>query len=88
MTCQVADVNRILASVGQICDGGDEVLFRYDGGEIRHLKSGKVTAFRRIGDVYAMDAWIPKAAGEDLEERTDMQVDGLKDTGFTRPDAR
>ena len=88
MTCQVAAVNKILASVGQICDGGNEVLFRYDGGEIRHLKSGKVTAFRRIGNVYAMDAWIPKAAGEDPEERTDMQVDGLKDTGFTRPDAR
>ena len=88
MTCQVAAVNKILASVGQICDGGNEVLFRYDGGEIRHLKSGKVTPFRRIGNVYAMDAWILKASGEDPEERSDMQVDDLKDTGFTRPDAR
>ena len=88
MTCQVAAVNKILASVGQICDGGNEVLFRYDGGEIKHLKSGKITPFRRIGNVYAMDAWIPKAAGDDPEERTGMDVDGLRDTGFTRPEAR
>ena len=43
MVCQVAAVNKILASVGQICDGGNEVLFRHDGGEIRHLKTNKTT---------------------------------------------
>ena len=87
MTCQVAAVNKILASVGQICDWGNEVLFRFDGGEIRHLQSGKVTPFRIIGNVYAMDAWISKAGGEDTEERQDMQVDGLKSSGFTRSGA-
>ena len=82
MTCQVAAVNKILASVAQICDGGNEVLFRYGGGEIRHLKSGKVTFFRRVGNVYAMDAWIAKTPDE--PERPDMDVDTVS-TGFTRP---
>ena len=82
MTCQVAAVNKILASVAQICDGGNEVLFRYDGGEIRHLKSGKVTFFRRVGNVYAMDAWIAKTPDE--SERPRMDVDTVS-TGFTRP---
>ena len=82
ITCQVAAVNKILASVAQICDGGNEVLFRYDGGEIRHLKSGKVTFFRRVGNVYAMDAWIAKTPDE--SERPGMDVDTVS-TGFTRP---
>ena len=85
MTCQVAAVNKILASVGQICDGGNEVLFRCDGGEIRHLKSGKITPFRRIGNVYAMDAWIEKA---NFDESDNMKVDAVKDSGFSRPEAR
>ena len=58
MTCQVAAVNKILASIGQICDGGNEVYFRRDGGEVHHLKTGKRTPFRRVGNVYVMDAWI------------------------------
>ena len=82
MTCQVAAVNNILASVAQTCDGGSEVLFRYDGGEILHLKSGKVTLFRRVGNVYAMDAWISKA--QDDEEGPDMDVSAVN-TGFPRP---
>ena len=92
MTCQVAVVNKILASVGQICDGGNEVLLRQDGGEIRHLKSGKITTFRRIGNVCAMDAWIEKASFDKHGESQDMQADDfkscLKNTGFDRPEAR
>ena len=60
MVCQVAGVNKILASVGQVCDGGNEVIFRQDGGEIVNLKTGKRTPFRRVGNVYVMDAWIEK----------------------------
>ena len=85
MTCQVAAVNKILASVGQICDGGNEVIFRYDGGEIRHLKSGKSTFFRRIGNVYSMDAWIPKSPDNDDERKgQSMDVDAVQ-PGFSRP---
>ena len=59
MTCQVAAVNKILASVAGICDQGAEVRFRSEGGVIEDLKSGALTHFRRHGNVYVMDAWIP-----------------------------
>ena len=59
MTCQVAAVNKILASVAGICDQGSEVRFRTEGGVIEDLKSGALTHFRRHGNVYVMDAWIP-----------------------------
>ena len=59
MTCQVAAVNKILASVAGICDQGCHVLFRQDGGTIINLKDGTETHFRRHGNVYVMDAWIP-----------------------------
>ena len=84
MTCQVAAVNKILASVGQICDGGNEVIFRHDGGEIRHLKSGKSTFFRRTGNVYSMDAWIPKSPDDDERKGQNMDVDAVQ-PGFSRP---
>jgi hypothetical protein len=59
MTCQVAAVNKILASVAGICDQGSEVRFRTEGGVIEDLKSGALTHFRRHGNVCVMDAWIP-----------------------------
>ena len=59
MTCQVAAVNKILASVAGICDQGSEVRFRTEGAVIEDLKSGALTHFRRHGNVYVMDAWIP-----------------------------
>ena len=73
MTCQVAAVNNILASIGQICDGGNEVLFRQDGGDVINLKTGKRTPFRRVGNVYVMDAWIEKP--HDSKKNNDMEVD-------------
>ena len=81
MVCQVAGVNKILASVGQICDGGNEVLFRQDGGDIINLRTGIRTPFRRIGNVYVMDAWIEKSKPK-INKREDV------DMGFTGPSAR
>ena len=81
MVCQVAGVNKILASVGQICDGGNEVLFRQDGGDIINLRTGIRTPFRRIGNVYVMDAWIEKSKPK-VNKREDV------DMGFTGPSAR
>ena len=88
MVCQVAAVNKILASVGQICDGGNEVQFRHDGGEVRHLKTNKITHFGRVGNVYVMDAWIEKPEKHKKNGEVDMQVDAIKDSGFRRPVAR
>ena len=58
MVCQVARVNKILASVAAICDKGNEVRFRRDGGDIINLTTMKKTPFRRLGNVYVLDAWV------------------------------
>ena len=87
MTCQVAAVNKILASVAQVCDGGNEVIFRRDGGEVVHLKTKKRTPFRRVGNVYIMDAWIEKPR-DAKKESNKMDIDSAEPTGFSRPDAR
>ena len=76
MTCQVAAVHKILASIAGICDQGSEVLFRQDGGTIRNLSDGAETHFRRHGNVYVMDAWIPNPDYVDKDEMMD----------FSRPD--
>ena len=56
-------MNKILASIAGICDNGNSVLFRSDGGTITNLKDGRETKFRRQGNVYVMDMWVrnPKA---------------------------
>ena len=81
MTCQVAGVNKILASVAQVCDGGNHVLFRADGGEIINLATDKRTPFRRVGNIYVMDAWVEKNSGS---ATTSSDVD----MGFNWPEAR
>ena len=58
MLCQVARVNKILASVALICDRGNHVIFRSDGGDIVNLKTKVRTPFRRHGNVYVLDAWV------------------------------
>ena len=59
VTCQVAAVNKILALEAGACDNGNEVIFRKHGGEIINLATGKNHRFRRHGNIYVMDAWIP-----------------------------
>ena len=79
MVCQVAAVNKILASIGQICDGGNEVLFRHDGGEVINLQTGMKTPFRRLGNVYVMDAWIAKDQIEKGSTDVNMDFSGPED---------
>ena len=52
-------MNKTLASVALICDNGREVIFRDTGGNIVNLKTGNRTPFRRHGNIYVLDAWIP-----------------------------
>ena len=45
---QVTDAQRTLLSVSNVCDGGHEVVFRSDGGFIRHVESNrKIGEFQR-----------------------------------------
>ena len=65
MVFQVAAVNKILASIAGICDNGNVVTFRDDGGTITHIQTKRETHFRRQGNVYVMDMWVrnPKFKG-------------------------
>ena len=58
MIFQVAAVNKILASIAGICDNGNTVMFRQDGGTITHMETKRETHFKRQGNVYVMDMWI------------------------------
>ena len=70
MDCQVANVNTILASIAGICDKGNHVLFRSDGGGNINLKSNKKTPLRHHGNTYVLDAWIetPNGKAEMIDE--------------------
>ena len=70
LTFQVAKVNKMLASVAGFCDANNEVMFRKHGGIIRNLDTGKITPFRRHGNIYLMDAYIPNP-----DHQQEMEVD-------------
>ena len=81
MVCQIAKVNKMLASIGQICDKGNDVVFRKDGGDIINIETKRKTPFRRLGNVYVMDAWIRNPAWIDEESDNDKDEPLM---GFTR----
>ena len=86
LTFQVAAVNKMLASIAGFCDADNEVIFRKKNGVIRHLVTGELTPFRRHGNIYVMDAYIPNPEFD--HEDNDMDVDSAESSGFTRPAAR
>ena len=86
MLCQVAKVNKILASVALICDRGNHVLFREDGGDIINLKTKIKTPFRRHGNVYVLDAWVqnPDWMDDDQSVKAEAEVMGFTRQGEVR----
>ena len=52
------------------------------------MKTNKTTFFRRVGNVYVMDAWIEKPENVKRKSNNDMQVDAVGGSGFRRPVAR
>ena len=64
MMYQVADVNKVLASVSRICEGGhDRVVFEKGNNYIENLKTGRRTHMREHNGVYIIEAWIDTTAG-------------------------
>ena len=74
----------MLASVAGFCDANNEVIFRKHGGIIRSLGNGEITPFRRHGNIYLMDAFIPNP---DHPDNMDVEEDG-KDMDFQRLEGR
>ena len=92
MTFQMTDVNKILACIAEICDGGNDVLFRKNGGliipqgdmKLEFKADGNITNFNRKGNTYAMDAWVKRTKPKATKARSNaMDVDAT--SGFTRP---
>jgi hypothetical protein len=52
---QLTDVRKPLMSVSKVCDEGNIVVFKQNGGCIQNEKTGKKTSFSREGNVYALD---------------------------------
>ena len=71
-------MNKILASIAGICDKDNEVNFRKNGGDIVNCRTGKKTPFRRLGNIYVMDAWVlnPKFKEQEKDEAEMMSFIG------------
>ena len=51
------------------------------------MKTKKRTPFRRVGNVYIMDAWIEKPRGA-KGESDKMDIDSAEPAAFSWPEAR
>ena len=65
---QITDVRKPLMSVARICDTGHKVVFTSDGGEIIDIKSGQVTKFDRVDDVYRLEVTLPAVGIYGMDE--------------------
>ena len=59
---QVTDVHKPLMSVARICDAGHQVTFTKDGGHIMNNKTGQVTGFSRVDNVYRLKVGLAPPA--------------------------
>ena len=80
MTFQVAQVNKILASVAGICDNSNEVTFTATGVRIVSIRNGRIDKFRRHGNVYVMDIWVLNPDYKNPDDKTQ----GFSRQGQTR----
>ena len=70
MTFQLAQVNKIWACVGMLCDAGNVAIFMKHGGmivpekdvEVRMRPDSQTTGIRRCGKTFTMDAWVRRSA--------------------------
>ena len=59
---QVADVNKVLASVSRMCESGrHKVVFQRGDSFIEDIKSGQRTQLRERNGVYVIEAWVDRS---------------------------
>ena len=80
---QITDVMKPLASVGQICEAGNRVVFESGGGYVENLKTGVKTSMRKAGKGYKLDLWVKARNKEDeiMEVEGEANRDS-KNVGF------
>ena len=59
-----------------------KIIFRKKNRIIRELTTGEITLFRRHGNIYVLDAYIPNPDYVDMDG---MDVDEPVEGGFSRP---
>ena len=83
ITVQITDVMKPLASVGQICEAGNRVVFESEGGYVENLNTGVKTSMRKAGKGYKLDLWVKARNKEDeLMEITGGTSGENKNEGF------
>ena len=64
LTMQVADVTKVLGSVGKFCEANNRVVFDdQEGSYIMNKNTGKKTMLVKSGGVYRFPMWVKKAIG-------------------------
>ena len=61
VTFQVANVNKPLGSVKNICNNGHRVVFDNGGSFIENKRTGAVMMLTEANGVYTLDAWTAPA---------------------------
>ena len=59
MTMQVANVKKVLVSVGKVTDANNRVVFDNDGSYIENKSTKERTPLRKENGVYTMEIWVP-----------------------------
>ena len=60
MKMTVAQVSKVMASVANICECGNTVVFDEDGSYIKDNSTGQRTHIHKRNGVYVMDIKVPK----------------------------
>ena len=86
MVMQVANVRKVLGSVGKFTDAGNKVVFDNDGSYIMNKKTGEKTALRKVNGVYEFDIFLPGKQEEVNSVNQDNQQSRNRWSVFSRQD--
>ena len=83
---QIAEVEKPLVSVRHLTEAGNCVSFGANGGEIRHLSSGKVLPLKKVGKVYYLEMHLDTE--QQQRQQQQQQQAKEKEEQLQHPDAR
>ena len=63
LPAQIAEVEKPLISVRALAEAGNVVTMRADGGEVRHLQSGRTLPLKKVGKVYYLGLTLENEEG-------------------------
>ena len=66
---QIADVSKPLVSVSAICERGNRVIFRQNGGLVQNLRTGGVIPFERRNGIYVLSLWMEEGSDQGFTRR-------------------